>query len=178
MNVPSSIRDFFRDCDQMMVAKPVRSGFMVQAGVEHAAYTTKIEAQQLDSLDDAANSPTIFQELLRKQYDVRVTVVGRQIFSAAIDSQTDPQAAIDWRRTSNPLLPHKRLELPTSLQAQILRFMDALSLQYGALDFVLTPDNRFIFLEINPNGQWLWLDDMLGLGIAAEIARWLAGKVA
>ena len=51
--------------------------------------------------------------------------------------------------------------------------MDALDLQYGALDYVLTPDGQFVFLEINPNGQWLWLDDMLSLGITTAIAEWL-----
>jgi D-alanine-D-alanine ligase-like ATP-grasp enzyme len=55
--------------------------------------------------------------------------------------------------------------------------MAELNLEYGALDFVLTPDGRFVFLEINPNGQWLWLDDMLSLGITTAVAEWLSGEV-
>lgn len=173
-NVPESIRDFFEVCGEEMIAKPVRSGHMVQAGIEYAAYTTQLKAKDLDSLEDAANSPTIYQELLPKRFDIRVTVVGDKLFAAAIDSQTDPNASVDWRRTTNPFLPHKRIDLPPALESQIFRFMETLSLRYGALDFVLTPDDRYVFLEINPNGQWLWLDDMLGLGIASEIAQWLA----
>ena len=52
--------------------------------------------------------------------------------------------------------------------------MSALSLSYGAIDLVLTPEGRYVFLEINPNGQWLWMDEMLSLGISHSIADWLA----
>ena len=172
-NVPADIRDFYQDCKGQMIAKPVRSGHMVQDGIDHAVYTTKINATDLASLDDASNSPTIFQELLPKRYDVRVTVVGRRIFAAAIDSQADPNASIDWRRTLNPQLPHHAITLPKRVRTQICGLMDALDLQYGALDYVLTPEGQFVFLEINPNGQWLWLDDMLSLGITSAIAEWL-----
>ena len=173
-NVPDSIRAFFTECGKAMIAKPVRSGHIVQNGVDCAVFTTKIQESDLDDLADAALCPTIYQELDPKQYDIRVTVVGRKIFAAAIDSQSDPEASVDWRRTSNPLLPHRVIELPAQVQAQILGLMDALSLNYGALDFVLTPDGRYVFLEINPNGQWLWLDDMLSFGISREIAVWLS----
>jgi D-alanine-D-alanine ligase-like ATP-grasp enzyme len=52
--------------------------------------------------------------------------------------------------------------------------MSRLSLTYGAIDLVLTPDGRYVFLEINPNGQWLWIDEMLSLGISHSIAEWLS----
>jgi glutathione synthase/RimK-type ligase-like ATP-grasp enzyme len=173
-NVPSSIRAFFHSCHGQLIAKPVRSGHIVQNGLDHAVYTTKICLGDLEDLEDATLSPTIYQELIPKDFDIRVTVVGRRIFAAAIDSQTDPDASVDWRRTSNPKLPHHAVDLPADLRKNIFALMDALSLEYGALDFVLTPDGRYIFLEINPNGQWLWLDDMLSLGISLQIAEWLA----
>jgi glutathione synthase/RimK-type ligase-like ATP-grasp enzyme len=176
-NVPDSIRDFFSFCGQQMIAEPVRSGHMVQDGIDHAVYTTKIVAHDLECLEDAALAPTIFQECLPKRFDVRVTVVGKRIFAVAIDSQKNPDASIDWRRTSDPNLPHHRIELPAGLQEQVFTLMAELNLEYGALDFVLTPDGRFVFLEINPNGPWLWLDDMLSLGITTAVAEWLSGEV-
>ena len=51
--------------------------------------------------------------------------------------------------------------------------MQRLGLEFGALDFVRTPEDRYVFLEVNPNGQWLWLDDSLNLGITAATANWL-----
>jgi D-alanine-D-alanine ligase-like ATP-grasp enzyme len=55
-----------------------------------------------------------------------------------------------------------------------MELMSRLSLAYGAIDLVLTPDGRYIFLEINPNGQWLWIDEMLSLGISHSIAERLS----
>jgi hypothetical protein len=173
-NVPDSVLAFFGSCNGQMIAKPVRSGHIIQNGVDCAVYTTKIGPGDLQDLNDASLSPVIYQELIPKRFDIRVTVVGRRIFAAAIDSQTDPEATIDWRRTSNPKLPHRAVNLPSDLQNQILALMDVMSLHYGAIDFILTPDGQYIFLEMNPNGQWLWLDDMLSFGISSEIAVWLA----
>lgn len=173
-NVPDSIRAFYRSCGKGMIAKPVRSGFMVQKGVDCAVFTTEIRDADLADLRDAALCPTIFQELIPKSCDIRITVVGGQIFAAAIESQGDPDATIDWRRTSNPRLPHREIKLPGAVEKNVLDLMGALSLNYGAIDMVLTPDDRYIFLEINPNGQWLWLDDILSLGISRAIANWLS----
>ena len=48
-----------------------------------------------------------------------------------------------------------------------------LGLAYGAIDLVLTPDGRYVFLEINPNGQYLWIEQLTGLPISEAIAEWL-----
>lgn len=53
-------------------------------------------------------------------------------------------------------------------------FMGALDLQFGCIDLVRTPAGEHVFLEVNPSGQWLWLDDQLNFGISREIASWLA----
>jgi glutathione synthase/RimK-type ligase-like ATP-grasp enzyme len=108
-----------------------------------------------------------------KRFDVRVTIVGRQVFAAAIDSQSDLSASIDWRLTDNPALPHHAVTLPESLTANLIRLMECLGLTFGAIDLVERPDGEFVFLEVNPSGQWLWLDRMLDLGISEAVADWL-----
>jgi len=172
-NRPESIRDFYQRYGPI-IAKPVRSGHLVKNGVECAVFTTKLEADVMNDLSGATLSPTIYQEFLPKVYDIRVTIVGRRIFAVSIDSQSDPSATIDWRKTENPSLPHFPIELPEPLQRSLLELMSRLSLSYGAIDLVLTPDGRYVFLEINPNGQWLWMDEMLSLGISHSIAGWLS----
>lgn len=128
----------------------------------------------LDDLTGAYMSPTIFQPLIQKRVDVRATFVGEELFVAEIDSQTDAAAMVDWRRTANPSLPHRRARLPSEVELASRRLMKELGLIFGALDFIRTPDDRWIFLEVNPNGQWLWLDDMLEFGITDAVADWLA----
>lgn len=174
-NSPTEIRNTFAAFDGQMIAKPVRSGYVdLRDGSQRSIFTTKITEDMLEDLSGAKWTPAIFQELIPKALDVRITVVGKQIFPAAIESLTDPAAVVDWRRTENPDLPHSKLELPVELEAKIRLLMQRLDLSFGALDFVLTPDDEYIFLEVNPSGQWLWLDDRLDLGITSAVATWLS----
>jgi glutathione synthase/RimK-type ligase-like ATP-grasp enzyme len=127
----------------------------------------------LEMIDSLQIAPVIYQELIPKRFDVRVTIVGNRVFAAAIHSQEVDSARIDWRRTNTEHLPHSVHRLPTTIEAKILDFMDRLKLRYGALDFVLTPSDEYVFLEVNPNGQWVWLEDLLKLPISKSIAIWL-----
>jgi hypothetical protein len=46
-----------------------------------------------------------------------------------------------------------------------------LGLRYGAFDFVRTPDDRFVFLEVNPTGEWAWLEEHLALPMRDAFIR-------
>lgn len=175
-NDPAAIRSLFRACSERMIVKPLRSGYVELAGEPRAVFTSQVLEEHLDQLDSAIPCPSIYQALLDKDCDVRITYVNGELFSAEIDSQTDPDAAVDWRRTSNPTLPHRKLQLPDKLSARICDFMNALGLTFGALDFVRTTAGDYVFLEVNPNGQWLWLEDQLGLPISASVAHWLVTR--
>jgi len=176
-NDPEAIRRAVRDFGPLIV-KPTRSGYFHQEGQEFSIFTSRVTSEDLEDLDAAKWTPSIYQEWIPKHYDIRVTCVGSRVFSAAIHSQTDPAAAIDWRQTVNPGLPHSPIELPAALIEQIQRLLRYLDLTFGCLDFVLTPDNEYVFLEVNPSGQWLWLDDQLNLGISDTVAEWLTGSAA
>lgn len=169
---PLAIRKAFADFGRM-AAKPTRTGHLIHDGQEYSIFTSQVLEEHLDRLDSARYSPAIYQELVPKKHDLRITVVGRQVFAAAIDSQSDPAAAVDWRRTANPQLPHHAVTLPDQVQSRLLRIMDLAGLTFGAIDMIETPDNDYVFLEINPSGQWLWIDDVLGLGISDALAEWL-----
>jgi glutathione synthase/RimK-type ligase-like ATP-grasp enzyme len=175
-NDPSAIRSAFARLDGMIV-KPARSGFIVNEGREFSIYTSKLLEEHLAELDDARWSPAIYQELVPKRFDIRVTIVGERLFAVAIDSQSDPAATIDWRQTTNPQLPHHAISLPESVRARLLAMMERLDLSFGAIDMVQTPEGEYVFLEVNPSGQWLWLDDKLHLGISDAVASWLANTV-
>lgn len=174
-NDPRAIRKAF-DQFGTMVAKPVRRGHITEDGRTSAIYTSQVLKEHLDEIESAHYSPAIYQALVSKRYDVRVTIVGRRVFAASIDSQSDPAAAIDWRQTENPGLPHHYITLPERLNDQLLRLMDLLELSFGAVDLIQKADGEFVFLEVNPNGQWLWLDRMLNLGISECVAEWLTGN--
>jgi glutathione synthase/RimK-type ligase-like ATP-grasp enzyme len=173
-NEPSAVEAAFSRFNGRMIAKPARSGFVDYGDEQHAVYTTQILREHLADVDSARWSPVIYQELIEKRCDLRITYVGGLIFVAEIDSQSDPEAKIDWRRTINPELPHRRAQLPQAIEDRVRTLMMRLGLQFGALDFVHTSENEYVFLEVNPNGQWLWLEDVLDFPISAAIADWLS----
>jgi len=171
-NDPSEIRTAFAEFDKMIV-KPTRSGYIKHKGKEFSIFTSRVLEEHLADLDRARLSPSIYQELVPKRFDIRVTIVGRRIFPAAIDSQSDPAAMVDWRQTDNARLPHHRITLPQEIVDKLFHMMDSLRLTFGAIDLIQTPSGEFVFLEVNPSGQWLWLDDVLKLGISDAVAEWL-----
>lgn len=169
------VRTAFRRFRGQMIIKPVRTGYVDYGEEQHAVYTSQVLEEHLAELADVELSPAIYQPLIPKRSDVRATFVGERVFVAEIDSQSDPSASVDWRRTDNPALPHRRTELPRAVEEGAREVMRRLGLSFGAFDFVRTPNDEWIFLEVNPNGQWLWLDDILALGITDAVTDWLLG---
>jgi glutathione synthase/RimK-type ligase-like ATP-grasp enzyme len=97
--------------------------------------------------------------------------------AAAIDSQSRPRARNDWRRDGVALIDAwKPYTLPEPVRVRVLKLMDALGLNYGALDFIVTPEGRHVFLEVNPVGEFMWLLRYPGLPIAEALADVLAGR--
>lgn len=174
-NSPDRIRAFHDEGRRALIVKPVRSGYFESGGEPRVIYTNRFLDEHLSSLDSARLAPSIYQVFVPKSLDIRVTYVGGRCFSAAIHSQTDVAAAVDWRRTDDEHLPHSRHELPHALEKIIHGYMSTLGLNFGALDFALTSEGIYHFLEVNPNGQWLWLDHQLDLGITDAVADWLSG---
>lgn len=113
----------------------------------------------------------LFQERVNKVSDLRITIVGDSIFSAAIQSQSKGEL-LDWR--SQPALPVKPFKLPEAVENSCLLLMRKLGLSFAALDFCLDANGNCIFLEINPDGQFLWIEEAISLPIAEAVARLLA----
>jgi glutathione synthase/RimK-type ligase-like ATP-grasp enzyme len=172
-NDPEEIRSFCSGKGGEVVAKPLRLGYFDYGDRQTSVFTSRVSPDDLVEDVPLRMAPVIYQELLPKLFDIRVTVVGQRLFAAAIDSQRVPSAALDWRRTDSEDLPHYTHGLPAPVQEACLKYVAALGLNYGALDFVLTPQNEYVFLEINPNGQWIWLEDKLKLPISDAVANWL-----
>ncbi len=118
-------------------------------------------------LDSVALATNIFQPYIPKAAELRCVVIGKDIFSARIDSQANEKTRKDWRKGDAPLEP---FTLPEQVEASILRLMDSFEINFASLDMILTPEGEYVFLELNPNGQWLWLELELGLPLVAHMA--------
>lgn len=118
-------------------------------------------------------APCMFQSLVEKKLELRVTVAGERMFAVAINSQADVRTRVDWRRDQS-LDMYSAADLTESQTSRIRMFMQKASLSYGAFDFIVTPQDELVFLECNPGGQWLWLEKATRLPISEAVAELLA----
>jgi glutathione synthase/RimK-type ligase-like ATP-grasp enzyme len=165
-NDPGEVRRFVAQSKAEIVYKGLSQPHMVPGT---ALFTGLLTNETLANLDLIRLTPGIFQERVEKAYELRVTVVGSKIFSVKIDSQKNRDAQLDWRRALHDV-GYAAVELPREVEEKILAFMRAFGLFYGAFDFIVTPDGRCVFLEINPSGQYMWLECAADLGITAALA--------
>ena len=158
---------------RQLVAKAVSSGYIDSPSGYRAMFTTELSSSDLEDLSGLGLAPVTFQEKVQKASDIRVTVVGGELFAAEIMSQDHPSSATDWRATEDADLEHRIHMLPRQLEQLCLRIVRRLGLEFGAIDLALNTDGTYTFFEINPNGEWLWLQYKLGFPIAEKIAQWL-----
>lgn len=168
-------------CDDLINAnreictKPVNNTSVRIDGEEKIRFTTKLDPSSLEDIDSLVHCPIIFQAYIEKQYEIRATVIGSKIYAAKIDSQAaGGHTAVDWRRYNIPKTPHSPYKLPQEVEKKILDLHDKLGLIYSSFDFIRTVTGEYVFLETNPYGQWLWIEDLTGLNISQGIADYLA----
>jgi glutathione synthase/RimK-type ligase-like ATP-grasp enzyme len=133
--------------------------------------TRLLRPEELELLDHVRYAPLIFQEYVEAVHDVRITVVGDAIFAAAIHSQ-ETSYPVDFRMDMDNAAI-SAVDLPEPVADQIRALMRALGLSFGAIDMRLRPDGEYVFLEINPAGQWLFVEEATGQPIAMALARLL-----
>jgi hypothetical protein len=119
------------------------------------------------------NTPVHFQEYVPKSVEIRLTVVGDRMFPCEIDSQASDRTLDDWRRYDFKQVAHRACTLDGEIETRIRQFMSMSGLVFGAIDLILRPDGTYVFLEVNPAGQWHWIETMTGLPISEAIADWL-----
>jgi MvdD family ATP-grasp ribosomal peptide maturase len=172
-NKPAAVREFARTCPKGIITKMMASfAIYNDRGEEQVVFTNPVSAEDLEHLDGLKFCPMTFQELLPKEVELRVTIVGKQVFCAAVDSQKLDTAKFDWRKEGLALMdawyPYS---LPPEVAAKLLRFMEYFGLNYGAIDIIVTSDGRYVFLEVNPVGEFFWLELYAGLPISTAIAK-------
>ncbi|MDR3409488.1 MAG: hypothetical protein P4L87_00835 [Formivibrio sp.] len=125
----------------------------------------------MERASDIFACPTMIQEYIDKQFDVRVIVFGGAIYAFAIYSQENRESIVDFRAVSPAELMHKPIILPDDLVGLIQDLMSRQGLVFGALDFVYGMDGAYYFLENNVNGQWLWLEEITGVGLTDSLIK-------
>lgn len=122
--------------------------------------TTRIGSEHESLLDAVAELPCFFQRYVPKRYELRVTVIDDLVFAAKIHSQDDPRTAVDFRDFSAPIR-YEATRLPDAIERRCRDYVRSYGLTYGAIDLIVTPDDRYVFLENNPAGQFLFVEQLV-----------------
>lgn len=133
-------------------------------------YTTLNQTSEI-SEEAARSAPFLVQELLNDKTDLRVTLVGDSIFAVRI--LADGQGIEgDWRLVPRDSLQYINMDLSSELCRQCYTLVRSLELSYAAIDLIETPEETY-FIELNPTGEWGWLNEDTR-PIAATLAAWLS----
>ncbi len=161
--------NFFKENNSNCIIKPIKSGLIENESGNQVIFTSKL-SNFPDENDKIESCPIYIQEHIKKLADIRVIVVGKMIFSTLIDSQANENTTVDWRK-GNQKLTHTKIKLPKDISQLCKKLLIELNLSFGAIDLVKDIDGNYIFLEINPNGQWAWIELRTGYEISREIVK-------
>jgi glutathione synthase/RimK-type ligase-like ATP-grasp enzyme len=155
------------------ICKPLGRGALSVEGEERVFFTRLLTTDDIANLSTIGPEPYLFQRLVPKQYDVRVVVIGAEVFAVAIHSQGNEETVIDWRRADASQLPHEVVELPPETSAACVGLLAHYGLSFGAIDLAIDTEGRPVFFEINPSGQWAWLEQLTGVPLRERLASLL-----
>jgi glutathione synthase/RimK-type ligase-like ATP-grasp enzyme len=165
------LEELFARSPSGVVCKALTHG-RVRSGSEGGLlFTSRIDTEHAMSLGP---EPHLFQALVPKQYDVRVTVIGDEVFATRIESQHRLDSQLDWRRSSEQL-QHTIEVLPPEVARWCAELVRAFDLSFGAIDLARRPDGGYTFFELNPNGQWAWVEQQTGVPLRARLVDLLLG---
>lgn len=172
-NRKKDIMNFLSENQKVVIKLMNQDFYQVEKGAFKGFYVNPVTVEDFHDFNEEEENPIFLQEYIEKKYEVRYTVVGDEHFVCKIDSQKSEIAKIDWRRYDLSNTPHEQISPPSQVKEQVTRLMDELKLSYGALDFIVDKDDHWWFLEINPSGQYLWIEDLTGMPITYSIKNFL-----
>jgi hypothetical protein len=154
---PLQLRKFCEGNKAGTICKPIFHGMFVDETSSYSVYTRRVTPESIDA-DSVTSCPVLLQEEIPRSADVRATFIGSKCFVADIKGDC---SLVDWRDPDVSVC-YSEASLSADVQAMCYAMLEKLGLKYGAFDFVRAPDGELVFLEINPTGEWAWLEDRLG----------------
>jgi ATP-grasp ribosomal peptide maturase len=171
-NDPGAARTFIETNRNGTIYKTLHVPFtMSDDGPDSLIFTSIISPDDLAALASIRYTPCLMQEWVPKAFELRATVIDGRIFTAAL--RTDGTPAVDWR-TAHRDLEYFVYVMPQRVNDLLLRLVHELGLVFATADFIVTPDGDHVFLEVNPSGQWAWLEPETGLPLIDAMADCLA----
>lgn len=158
-----------------IITKSINEG-LVFFNKGYGAYseTTEMKAEDRSGLTDTF-FPSLVQKYVEKFAELRIFFIHDQVYAMAIFSQQSEQTKLDYRNYDR-INPNRNVPfaLPETIKRKLIHFMNAIQLNCGSIDMILTPDNEYIFLEVNPIGQFGMVSRPCNYDLEKLIAHYLS----
>lgn len=174
-NDPAAVQRFAAQSRTGVVVKPLTANLLYEDNTYKMGWTRKLSPADLADLRGVDTTAHLVQDWVEKAWECRVVVVGEEVFAVAIHASSEA-ARIDWR-SDYSALSYEVIDLPLSVEKALRAIMNELGLVYGAFDLSVSDDDGsevFWFLEINPGGQYGFLEGATGIPITDSLVRFLA----
>ncbi|TAE58242.1 MAG: MvdC family ATP-grasp ribosomal peptide maturase [Nostocales cyanobacterium] len=172
-NKAEAAREFFQQVNGKMVSKLLTTLTRTMHPTSFFMYTSTVKEEDLQDAESLRYCPMVFQEQIPKKTELRVIYVNGKVFVGALDADIYANTQEDWRKPGVNVGAWQNYQIPDQVLRLLEIFMGKFGLTYGALDFIVTPDDEYVFLEVNPGGEWGMLERDLDLPISEAIANTL-----
>ena len=165
-----SFKELYEKHKGRVIIKGIKGGWYDKGGKHnYLLFTSLLDKSKLPTKESLSMSPCLFQEYVEKKLELRVSVIGNKVFTAALHSQERESSKIDWRLGSDTKLRHTIYDLPREIREKLINITKRFGLNFGAYDLIVTPQEEYVFLELNPNGQWGWIQEKTGMPLRESL---------
>lgn len=173
-NDPEKAEDFCKLCNWNILVKPFSFEVFFIKKTSFRPFSNKINSEEFYRFKAQIElAPTLLQEYIEKYVELRVTIIGSKIFTAALFSQEGNLNKYDFRNNDAYGIRYEVFQLPKEIEDRLLKFNHHYNLLFSTFDLILTPEGNIVFLECNPNGQWLWIEKVTNMPISLAVAEFL-----
>ncbi|GCE49901.1 glutathione synthase/RimK-type ligase-like ATP-grasp enzyme [Thermosporothrix hazakensis] len=168
-NSPEAFLAFYEECHGNVIYKLMGYPWYIdEGGIPLSLYTTRVPRDMIAQAHRVSACAHLFQEFIEKRCDLRAILIGNEVFTVEIYGLTE-ETYVDFRVDYSQIryAPHC---LPDQIREALLAMNRAYSLVYSAIDLVFTAEGQYIFLELNPVGQFGWLDRQCGVPLYRTLA--------
>ena len=171
-NDPEAFRKFYAGLPRVsfkllkapMVQTEGKNGYLT-------CYNNIVTDEQAERAELIRNNPSLFQEYVEKDYELRITALEHKVVGIKIDSQSSDLSLVDFRRYDFEKVSYEHVAVPKNVEDFCLDMLRHYGLFFVEFDFIRTKKGDYVFLEINPNGQWLWLELKSGYDLTKDVAE-------
>lgn len=173
-NNPDDVREFYDKHKGNLCYKLQKGALVNTLEGNKIVYTNKVSKENMKNIGLVSQHPSLFQEYIDKEFEIRIVTIGNESIGTAIYSQNSEISKVDYRKYDFKNVLYENVKLPDNVKNFCSAMLQEYGLHFGVFDFIYSKNKEYVFLELNPNGQWLWLEQLSKFKISEKLGNYLA----